>query len=206
VRPGRRTLAVLGAVAIVLALGAAFLAADVRRSAAELRRGDAAFDTDRSSRHSWSFESWTPWHAGERSLAVGDDLRFRHAAQRFRLVQRDPLAPRAILARRNAERALVAVERVDPDRSRRAETENLLGVLAFTDSRHDEAAGSDLLQESIDRFTKAVAVDPGNEDAKFNLELALTLYSNSGIPQGGNGRGNQAAAAGAVASPPGSGY
>jgi len=206
VRVGRAFGAVLGAVALLLAAAVALLAADVRRSGAELRGQDVAFETDPLGAHHWSFMGWAPANLGVRLFGLGDDFRFRRAAQRFRVVSRDPLGLEAVRLRHETEHRLMQSEEADPAAARRSETQNLLGVLAFVDSRHDEAAGSDLLRGSIDRFTKAVQLDPSNEAAKFNLELALTLLGGAGLPQTGNGRGNQAAAAGAVASPPGSGY
>ena len=205
-RLGRRTAAVLGAVAILLAGAVALLAADVRRSAAELRGQDAAFEADPATSHGWSSGDWIPGRPAARLLGLGDDVRYRRAAEQFRDASRDPTGLAAIRRRREAERRLIRVEHADRELGRRSELQNLIGVLVFVESQHDEAAASDLLRGSVDRFTTAVQLDPANEAAKYNLELALKLLGGSGLPQNGNGRGNQAAAAGAVSSPPGSGY
>ena len=59
------------------------------------------------------------------------------------------------------------------DLRRGSEAENLLGILAFADSRPSGPTAPAPVDQSVSDFQAAVRLDPGNEDAKFNLELLL---------------------------------
>jgi hypothetical protein len=93
------------------------------------------------------------------------------------------------------------------DSATRALGSNLLGVLAFEDASLDRARANRHAMASVDAFREAIRLDPANEDAKFNLELALTLMPEDTAAPSGSGRGaGPSTGSGAGATPPGGGY
>ena len=70
------------------------------------------------------------------------------------------------------------------DRRRGSEAANLLGILAFADSRPSGPTAPAPVDQSVADFQAAVRLDPGNEDAKFNLELLLRQLVAKGIRRG----------------------
>ena len=82
-----------------------------------------------------------------------------------------------------------------------------MGVLALLEARESEAQRSVFLRRSLTELREAARLDPGNEDAKYDLELVLRLTESSQDESGGGsgGRGDTPAA-GAGAASSGSGY
>jgi hypothetical protein len=198
----------LAALALLLAAGFVVLAIDARRAADELHRGDALFE--RSSSIDWGGSEVRSLGPGRRMTGIDDDVAFRRAVTGFMASRPDPASPAGSLAvakkSRAAERALIAITKGDPDRTRRAMAANLLGILSFEAGRANPEAATTLQARTLDQFRAALKANPEDEAAKFNLELALSLFGQGGLGTQGNGRGNQAATVGAVVSPVGSGY
>lgn len=198
----------LAALALLLAAGFVALAIDARRAADELQRDDALFE--RSSSIGWGGSAVRSLSLGRRMTGIDDDLAFRRAVTGFMASRPDPASPAGSLAvakkSRAAEGALIKIAKGDSDRKRKAMAANLLGILAFEAGRANPEAASTLQARTLDQFRAALNANPEDEAAKFNLELALSLFSQGGLNTQGNGRGNQAATVGAVVSPAGSGY
>ena len=201
----RRLLA--AAVLLTLAVGALLLAADVRSSRTALAQGDtiATVSTSRA--------TWTPDRRlgglAATLLGTGDDIAFRRALQLYAAAATTHLrldnATQVQTARAAAQDALARVAAAsDPRRASEART--LLGVLAF---RSSAAGGAqDQFDGAIAAFTDAIKADPGNDDAKFDLELMLRLSAAHGTRPGqgvggGFGRGAHRGAGGGT---PGKGY
>jgi hypothetical protein len=193
------------AAAVLLAL----LARDVGRWPEALRTGDvAAADPAHAGLASWSADETLPFSPAQHLLGLGDDLAFRRAASLFRRAyphdQEFESSPQGTAARVRAETALAHEIRTDPDRRRASTASNLLGILALVDvasSRNTQAP----IDRSVFEFQDAIRLDPGNEQAKANLELLFqqTSYTTS---VRGRERLQRSAHAGASASAPGHGY
>ncbi len=117
-------------------------------------------------------------------------------------------------APRRAEQLESIVVR-DPDPTLRSRAANLLGVLSVAALELDPETGttgqdrSELLLSAVASFEQAIALDPENDDAKYNLQLMLQRGSgllpteaSAGKNPTPGGRGSRGAGAGG----PGSGY
>jgi hypothetical protein len=196
-------------VAIVLAAGLLLVAADVRRWRATMRADDLAFSAGASP--SWDAGELLPFGVSQRVLAVGDDRALRRAMVLFRRAPgaRAALEPRfARRARSDAELALAQAAEQSPG-AQASQAQDLLGVLAFSDSTSGRAGGrASPVERSIAAFETAIRLDRDNASAKHNLELLLRLVRarghrpNSGPSPGTRGSGRRGAGGGT----PGRGY
>jgi len=165
--------------AVVLAL----LAADVRAQGDALDSGDARYATT-PARATWRGSSVLPAGAARRLLATDDDVAAREALRRFRATafRRGRLDNATDVAadRADAEVALGAVARsADADKASQALT--LLGVLAFGDFARSGRNSAGLAEAAVSYFDAAVRLDPTNEAAKYDLELALKSLAARGV-------------------------
>ena len=110
--------------------------------------------------------------------------------------------------RRQAEAAARRLLEPGHDPAERSLASNLLGVLAFENASLDRPNAARHAAASVAAFREAARLDPANDDAKFNLELALTLLADDAAAGSGAGRPGTGAStgAGAGATPPGGGY
>jgi hypothetical protein len=193
------------AVALVaLAAAAARLASDVR----DWQRALAAGPVRPASQ--WQVSARVPGRLAERLLAVGDDVQARHAIQLFErnqsVTERLDDAVEVTAARSTAESALAAVARGDGPRAAQAGT--LLGILAFGDLARGGGRDENQAEVAASDFTNAVRADPGDANAKFDLELVLRSFAAHGIRTGASGEGGTGSTGrnGASNGTPGSGY
>ena len=207
---GRLVRALWVAVAAVLAglaVLAALLAADVRSWPPALASGDSLFAA------SGSGATWKPptrlGGLAQDLLAVEGDLQLRRALQLYResgaVPQRLDNALEVQTARAAAQDALAAAAR-DSRPQDASQALTLLGILAFRAVA--VGGGSSQTDAALSDFTDAVRTDPGNELAKYDLELLLRLTAAHGArPGAGQGSGfggnDRHGGAGGV---PGSGY
>lgn len=193
----------LGAVLATLAVFGALLAADVRSWPAALASGDRVYAA------SPSHATWTPparlGALAQDLLGVRDDLRHRRALQLYResasALQRLDNALDVQNARTLAQNAVGAAARDSPPQ-RASQALTLLGIIAAE-------GGSTQADAALSNFTDAVRTDPGNEHAKYNLELLLRLTAANNVRAGagkGSGSGSGSGQSGAAGRPPGRGY
>ena len=185
-------------VALLLLAGAGFvglLAGDVRHWEERLVRDDLSFRETPNRPDLFQRHERIPAVA-RRLLAIDDDLAFRQALQLVVMsvaVRPPEQDAEADSLREAAEIALAKLARADPDRSRRSEATNLLGVLSV--SRVGEEPGEvqgSRLDSAIVSFRSAVLLDARNERAKYNLELALQSRDpedDMSLPRGVGGKG-----------------
>jgi hypothetical protein len=134
-----------------------------------------------------------------RAAGAGDDIRFRSALR---------LAAEATAGGRNAVRVRSEAESALGRESRSPQAANLLGILSLADAATDPANGRKYMGEAVSAFEGAIRLDPRAEDAKYNLELLLTLRPKAAhataerptTSHGKHGRGNRASP------PPAMGY
>lgn len=109
--------------------------------------------------------------------------------------------------RRRAEAAARRLRDRGDTPGERALGSNLVGVLTFENGALDPASAGVHVPASAGAFREAIRLDPGDEDAKFNLELVLTLDPDEAGAATGAGRGaGPSDGSGAGATPPGGGY
>jgi hypothetical protein len=199
-------LALLLAAAGVVAL---LLARDVQHRRASFAADDARFRSAPAARL-WSPSELVPFGAAAKLLTVRDDLAYRRALRTLRLAQPHQLvfaSPPALALRADAQLHLARIAQTDSDLSRRSAAENLLGGLSLAAAADDPDSEASLLESAVGSFRAAIADDEANEDAKYNLELALSRLRSalsSSIPR--SNIGNASSGRGAGAGRAGSGY
>ncbi len=179
---------------VLLLLTAAFavaLAVDLLRTQDRVEAADAAFTTGLDTGVSWNADTILPRGVSRAFLGIEDDLEFRAAVQRFWLSKpRAPLREFGDVTRRSgAERALARLGETDPSPARRAVALNMRGALLLEEARNTTTQRQVFVRRAIEQFQKAVAFDPTNADAVYNLELALKLLRRGGADPGGGGQG-----------------
>ena len=199
------------AAGLAAGVAAVLLALDVARVEERLAVDDARFRANPVGTGYWTSDELLPGGLARRVLGIADDVEHRRAVQAFWLAgPRLPLEERdrLVAERAHAQRLLTRAESAAPTPERRAQLANLRGVLALVSTSEDGNRRT-LAQAAADNFSRAVQRDPGNEDAKFNLEVMLnnadqTTGSGAGTGSGGGRKGTQFG--GAAASNAGSGY
>lgn len=174
----RRTLLVLAAVVcLCAAAAAALLATDVRAWESAFRTGDAEAVAHPSPPR--TADEILPFHIARNLLAVNDDLTLRSALALFHngysgIPSRDQSSA-GTEARAEAEAALERAIRDEGDGSRASIAANLLGVLELVDASAGVGQSAASIDRAIVELQNAIHLDPTNDDAKANLELAMSL-------------------------------
>lgn len=133
----------------------------------------------------WEGVGFVPRALTSHALGVSDDLEYRRATSLFTRSKpgRAPYPGPALAARRGqAALLLTRTSQAETDRRRRAQLLNFLGTLPLDRRIQDQAERASVLQNAIGIFESAVRVDPGNADAKANLELVLRISNFASVP------------------------
>lgn len=212
----RELMLVAGAACILLSVFLALVALDVGRWRSAIRADDVRFAAGAPS-GGWAPDTLAPFGAGERVLAIEDDVAFRRTLLLLRSSKlRDVTISDPVLAIRRTELAerLESIVVRDPDPVIRSRASSLLGVLSIAAWNAAPAQGSqqdrtELLLAAVASFEQAIDLDPENDDAKYNLQLMLLrgqgllpTEAAAGRNPAAGGKGSRGAGAGA----PGSGY
>jgi hypothetical protein len=196
--------------ALVAAVFAALLAADLRSWQDGIRSGDARF-VEQPSSATWTASAVLPFNLARGILGISDQIAFRQAAQTFVAVHALGIGfdngYSESRARADLEIVLTNLAR-GGNRTRDSIADNLLGILAFSDSQTHGTTQPAPVERAVADFQSAVQLDPANADAKFNLEWLLRQL----VPQGSrSGNSNSQASAakghkGTGGGEPGKGY
>ncbi len=204
--------AVAVAACLVAGVFLLLLALDVARLRAEIPADDVRY-RGAPEAAVWSASEVVPGGVARRLLQVDDDLRFRLAVRGVRLSHPEMPGfsdPSYVVYRNEATSRLTdIVLDEDDDAARRSAAANLLGVLSFADAIADYENRGRLLGGATGRFRQAIAFDPGNDDAKHNLELTLARSRGLELSEAGGGNAPSPGgkgARGAGAADAGSGY
>lgn len=198
---------VLGLALVVFASLLALLAADVRAWPDAITKNDleARIAPARSDR--WERGERLPFGLATRLMGIDDDLEYRRTVRLVSLMGGTGfgLFARSTLARDAATRRLTLHERRDVDLRRRSAAANFLGVVHFARGGLVEPA---FARQSESEFRNAIRLFPGNDEAKFNLELLLQRTERQRSQGGGAGAAgrSQLDEAGAGSTDPGRGY
>ena len=213
----RELLLVLAAACVAGSVLLALVAADVARSRETLPADDVRFRAGAPTT-GWSPRALAPFDAGARVLGVRDDVAFREMLQQLRLSKLlDYTVSEPMLAIHRTELAerLESIVVHDPDPVLRSRAASLLGVVSIVSWNSTPPQGtqqqdrSELLIAAVASFEQAIALDPDNDDAKYNLQLMLQrgegllpTEAAAGRNPSPGGKGSRGAGAGE----PGSGY
>ena len=112
-------------------------------------------------------------------LALDDDIRFRKVEQQFVQVHVGARTyaeeAQRLAAFGEAQSALEHLSRADPSAARRSRAANLLGILLWENGQTAQENAPLLLRQSVAAFRRSIRAAPGAADAKYNLELLLTV-------------------------------
>jgi hypothetical protein len=201
----RRIAAILGAlVCVALGLGLLLAALDVTRWERALESGDVRYRAAPEEPDLWQPRQSAPFGAAKSLLGVEDDVAFREALRTLRLAgvaQAESSDPRLALRRSEARSLIAAIAEGDGDRSRRSRAMTLLGVISFASALSDSQDQESLQRDALARFRGAIELEPDNDEAKANLEIALRRDAEAGESGGGDdptpgGQGARGAGAG----------
>lgn len=210
----RCAIGLAAAVCLSLALALALLALDVSRSRDALASGDVQFRIAPETPGLWRASTFVPFDAAGSLLATADDLEVRRALRAVRLARLDDESvsvsdPQVALLRNDALArldALVAGDGDGPEKSRAAGLLGVIGLARLVTETQDRVA---LLSATAVNLQLAVALDPSNDDAKYNLELLLQRARGIQLTEGAGGQNPSpggTGSSGAGAGDPGSGY
>lgn len=201
-------------VAAALALAAivaTLLATDLLDWRSGISAGDTRFASGSLASNLWEPRQLVPFGTARSLLGVQDDLSYREAVRAFVLgrPREQPYGDTELLgARGHARELLEPIVDRPGDPSRRSEAANMIGVLGFANAAIDPDQAFTYLTEAVTWFRRAIALDAENDNAKYNLELALSRLKNvkpppnQKPPKGTKGGGGSGAGTGE----PGSGY
>jgi hypothetical protein len=178
---------VVATVAVVAAVALALLAADMFLVQRSMSSSDTRFASGSLSASLWRPHQLLPFGATKSLLSVDDDVAYREAVRAFVLgrPRDEPFQSPDLLGQRgHAQDLLQAIVESKQDPKRRAEAANLIGVLGFANAAVDPDQAYNYLSEAIGRFRQAITLDPASDDAKYNLELALTRIKKTSKPAG----------------------
>jgi len=201
----RRVAAILGAaVCFALAGGLLLTALDVVRWQGALESGDVRYRAAPQEGDLWNPGQTAPFAAAERLLGVDDDVDFREGLRTLRLAgvaQAESSDPRLALRRSEARALIAAIAEHDGDPGRRSRAMTLLGVISFASALSDSQDQDALQRDALARFRGAIELEPDNDEAKANLEIALRRDAEAGESGGGDdptpgGQGARGAGAG----------
>lgn len=165
---------------LVLAVVAALVARDAAAVQRSFDRSDLAFEAQPAAERLWKIDTRLPFV--REALGVEDDLLYRRALRAFAVDARrgeNPYDFARPAFRAEAQATLGAAERSGLAAPLRSKAATLQGVLTFEESISDPVNGPMLVGQSIDDFRRAVRIDAGNEEAKYNLEFLLRLMDPS---------------------------
>lgn len=207
-------LGVAAIICLMLAIGLALLALDVARSQDALREGDVDYRVAPTRVGLWSPTTLAPFISAQAILGIEDDVAMRRAVRSLRNARLDdPTAsisdPKLALQRNDAQARLDAIVTNADDPKQRSAAAGLLGVLGLARLVSETQDRVALLSATVANLQLAIALDPENDDAKYNLELALQRARGVQLTEGAGGRNptpGGSGSSGAGAGEPGSGY
>jgi len=200
------------ALSFALAATLLLLAHDVLRWREAMPAGDVRYRVSPEASDSWQPDTLLPFGAARELLDVGDDVEFRFAVRAFRLARLEDTTvsdPELALLRNAAEARLEAIATGAGDRRRRSRAAGLLGALGLARVATETEDRIPLIESTIASLQLALALDPENDEAKFNLEIALQRSRGLQLTEASGGENptpGGAGSKGAGTGNPGTGY
>ena len=198
------------AACLVLATLLALLALDAARWRDAVTGGDVRYVAAEDG--TWEPSTRLPGGLSKAFLGVKDDVEFREALRALRAARLEDLTvsdPEVAVLRNEAQARLEAIAGAPGDAQRRSRAAGLLGVLGLSRLVSETQQRDVLLQYTLTSLERALTLDPDNDEAKLNLELAHQRGRALEISEAGGGRNPQPGgqgSRGAGTSDPGTGY
>jgi hypothetical protein len=199
-------------VCLIVGVFLILLATDVLRWSNAVQASDVRYRANASAAGLWQIDALVPGDPGRSLLGIDDDLALRKAVRALELSSlgsRAQYKPELILQRADAEARLQTLASGGGSRTQRSRAAELLGVLQLASPTSNPQQRSSFLLKAVANLQKAIQLDPSNDEAKYNLEVALRgthgvqTVQGSPTPNVTTGRpGSRGAAAGG----PGGGY
>ena len=210
----RSVLGAGAAICVLLALALGLVALDVSRSRSALAAGDVQYRITPEKTGLWRASTVIPFDLAVTLLGTQDDVEARRAVRSVRLSRLDdPSAsvsdPELALLRNDAQARLDALVASDADAKQKSRAAGLLGVLGLARLVSETQDRVALLSATVANLQLAIALDPSNDDAKYNLEVALQRSRGIQLTEGAGGQNPSpggSGSSGAGAGDPGSGY
>ena len=201
----------LAALCALAATVLVLLAVDAHTWKTTVARDDLRFRAIPVHRGLWRPPTILPGDPASRLIGTGSTMQYRRALQYFwySRIGGDPeVRQDAPTLRANAQDRLESLISSAPDTGQRSAAANLLGVLVVTTPApdSDKDAVKQILIRARQYFQQAIAIDPGNGDAKQNLELVLRLQKPGKGKLGNDARRGFGFGKGRAAGTAGSGY
>ena len=211
---GRVALGAGAAICLLLAVALGLLALDVARSRSALASGDVAYRVSSDETGLWRAPTILPFDLAVSLLGTKDDVEMRRAVRSVLLARLDdPSAsvsdPELALVRNDAQARLDAIVAGSGDAKQKSRAAGLLGVLGLSRLISETQDRVALLSATVANLQLAIALDPSNDDAKYNLELALQRARGVQLTEGAGGQNPSpggSGSSGAGAGDPGTGY
>ena len=163
--------------AVAVALG--LFAADVAAWRSTVARDDLRFRALPTHTGLWRPSTRLPGDPAGALLGTSNTVAWRRALQFFwysRIGSDPEVRMDSPTLRANAQDRLLAELAGAPTAAQRSAAANLLGVLVVTTpAGNDKDVIAQILKRSANYFQQAIEIDPGNADAKQNLELVLRI-------------------------------
>ena len=210
----RVALGVLAVVCLALAVGLGLLALDVHRSRVAIGSGDVNYRISPETKGLWTAPALVPFDLAVRLLGTEDDVEVRQALRSLRLARLSDLSasvsdPEVTLIRNDAQARLDAIVAGDGDARQKSRAAGLLGAMGLARLVSETQDRAALLGSAVANLQLAIALDPRNDEAKYNLELALQRARGLQLTEGAGGQNPSpggSGSSGAGAGDPGSGY
>ncbi len=210
----RSVLGVGALLCIGLALALGLLALDVSRGRDALANGDVQYRITPERTGLWRASAVVPFDLAVGLIGTEDDVEMRRAVRSVRLARLDdPTAsvsdPQLALLRNDAQARLDAIVAGGAEAKQKSRAAGLLGVLGLSRLISETQDRVALLSATVANLQLAIALDPSNDDAKHNLELALQRSRGIQLTEGAGGQNPSpggSGSSGAGAGDPGSGY
>ena len=210
----RGALGVGAVICLMLALVLGLLALDVARSRDALAQSDVQYRITPGKTGMWRASTHVPFDLAVTLIGTDDDVELRRAVRSMRLARLDDPTvslsdPEIALLRNDAQARLDALVAGDADVKTKSRAAGLLGVLGLAHLGSETQDRVALLGATVANLQLAIALDPTNDEAKYNLELALQRSRGIQLTEGAGGQNPSpggSGSSGAGAGDPGSGY
>ncbi len=207
----RHRAALLALLCAGIAIIVALLAADVSAWRSTVARDDLRFRALPAHTHLWRPPTVLPGDPASLLIGTGSTISYRRALQYFwfsRIGSDPEVRQDTPTLRATAQNKLLSLVSSAPNSQERSIAANLLGVLVVTTPTIGSDAGgtTQVLTRAAQYFQQAIAIDPGNTDAKQNLELVLRLQQPGKGRFGHDARSGYGFGKGRGVSSPGGGY
>jgi hypothetical protein len=210
-RARRHLPALLALVCVGIAAVLVLLALDAHTWQRTVARDDVRFRALPGHRGLWRPATLLPGDPASALLGTGETISYRRTLQLFwySRMGADPETRQDLPTLRAAtQRRLQDMMGGGRGAEQRSLAANLLGILTVTTpvQRGDQGAITQVLKRSTAYFQRAIALDPGNQEAKQNLELVLRLTRPGNGPLSKDARSGYGFGRGRGSTQVGSGY